>query len=140
MAESRLADRNTEFWQAVHADYLANTLTVRQLLQKHGLTQGEFNHARSELNWTRRYLPQVNRRQIIKRLFRLVDRMLTKLENEMTNAGEKEVAVLGRLIQSVGKLIEMETATASADNPREAREMHGIRSKLIARIAELKRN
>jgi hypothetical protein len=140
MTESRLADSNTEFWQAVHADYLGNTLTVRQILAKHGLTQGEFNHARSELNWTRRYLPQVNRRQIIKRLFRLLDRMLTKLENEMTDAGEKEVAVLGKLIQSMGKLIEMEAATAETVSPRETREMLGIRSKLIARIAELKRN
>ena len=140
MAESRLGDRSPAFWEAVGYDYAAAELPLRQMLLKHDLTQGEFNYAKSQLGWKRRKTPQVNRKQIIKRLFRLLDRMLAKLEEEMTIAGEKEVNVLGRLVQSMGKLIEIEAATGTSVTPRQTKDMNDIRSKLVARIAELKRN
>jgi hypothetical protein len=85
-------------------------------------------------------MSRVNRKQIIRRLFILLDRMLINLEREMKNVGEQEVNILGRLVQSMGKLIEIEAATGKAVTPRETRDMHDIRSKLIARIDELKRN
>ncbi|HEX4298842.1 MAG TPA: hypothetical protein VHZ56_12550, partial [Devosia sp.] len=111
MAEGLLAERPLGFWEGVGIDYAANELTILQILGKHEITQGQFNYAKQQLGWTRRKTPQVNRQKIIRRLFRLLDRMLEKLETEMTNAGEKEVTVLGRLVQSMGKLIEIEAAT-----------------------------
>ena len=129
-----------EFWERVGIDYAANELTIAQLLDKHDLTQGEFNYARNQRGWTRRSTPQVDRKKIIKRLFALLDRMLAKLETEMKTAGEKEVTVLGRLVQSMGKLIEIETATNLAATPRQTKDMHDIRRKLVERIDELKRN
>jgi hypothetical protein len=139
MAESRLGDRPPAFWQAVEADYFASKLTLLQIRVKHNVTEGEFNHARAELGWKRRYETPASRKTILKRLFRLVDRLTTKLEEEMTTAGEKEVGVLGRLVHTMGKLIEIEDATNRTATPRQTKDMHDIRSKLVARIAELKR-
>ena len=143
MAESRMADRPAAFWESVGIDYAANELTILQILRKHDLTKGEFAYARQQLAWTRRKTPQVNRQKIIKRLFRLLDGMLTKLEVQqttMTTTGEREVTVLGRLIHSMGKLIDIETATNIEATPRQTKDMHDIRRKLVERIEELKRN
>ena len=140
MAESQMADRPIEFWERVGIDYAANELTILQLLAKHELTKGEFDYARAQLKWGRRKTPQVNRKLIIKRLFRLLDRMLEQLEADMTTTGEKEVTILGRLVQSMGKLIEIEAATNIEATPRQTKDMHDIRRKLVERIEELKRN
>jgi hypothetical protein len=140
MAESRLADRPPEFWDAVRKDYAGKKLTIRQLLARHDLTQEEFSEARRQRGWKNRDATRVDRKQIIKRLFGLLDRMLAKLEDKMESAGENEVNVLGRLVHTMGKLIEIEAHTGRTVSPRETRDMHNIRSKLIARIDELKRN
>ena len=139
MAESRLADRPAAFWQGVAADYYESKLTLRQIYAKHDVTEGEFNHARKELGWKRRHEMPASRKTILKRLFRLVDRLTTKLEEEMTTAGEKEAGVLSRLVHTMGKLIEIEDATNREATPKQTKDMHDIRSKLVARIAELKR-
>src|SRR5262249_27222767 len=130
MAESRLGDRPLAFWETVEFDYAANEITIAALLEKHDLPMGEFNHALHRFGWRRaRKTPKINRKKLIQRLFRLLDRAITKLEEEMTTAGEKEVAVLNRLVQSMGKLIEIETAGGPNASVRETREMHSIRSK-----------
>ncbi|HWV02012.1 MAG TPA: hypothetical protein VN109_12670 [Devosia sp.] len=139
MADDEFRGRSMAFWESVGIDYAANELTILQIRAKYDLTQGEFTYARQQLKWTRRKTPQVNRKSIIKRLFRLLDRMLEKLEAEMTKVGEQEVNVLGRLVQAMGKLIEIETATDDAATPRTTKDLHDIRRKLVARIEELKR-
>jgi hypothetical protein len=58
----------------------------------------------------------------------------------MTTAGDKEVAALGRMVHAMSKLIALEDTGGMAVTARESREMEDIRSKLVARIAELKRN
>ncbi len=65
--------------------------------------------------------------------------MILKLETNMEKAGETEAAVLGQLVRSMSKLIEIETATNAATTPRQSKQMNDIRSKLVARIQELKR-
>jgi uncharacterized membrane protein YgaE (UPF0421/DUF939 family) len=139
MADDEFRGRSMAFWESVGIDYAANELTILQIRAKYDLTQGEFTYARQQLKWPRRKTPQVNRKSIIKRLFRLLDRMLEKLEAEMTKVGEQEVNVLGRLVQAMGKLIEIETATDDAATPRTTKDLHDIRRKLVARIEELKR-
>lgn len=140
MTASRLADRTAEFWDDVKFDYESSELHIQQVLAKHDLTRGELNYARLRFDWKRRRVPQVNRKQIIKRLFDLMDRMLKELEGQMTTIGEKEVTILGRLVHSMGKLIDIEAATNTKATPRQTKDMHDIRRKLVERIEDLKRN
>ena len=139
MADGDVANRPATFWEAVGIDYHANELTILQLLAKYELTQGQFNYARQQLGWKRRKTPQVNRQEIIKRLFRLLNKTLETLEANMTAAPETEVNVLGKLVQSMGKLIEIEAATNTGTTARQTKDMHDIRRKLVARIEDLKR-
>src|SRR5262245_32301852 len=111
MADTELAGRPPAFWEAVGIDYAANELSILEICRKHDLTQGQFNYAKQQLGWARRKTPPVSRDKIIRRLFRLLDRMLENLERQMTTVTETEVNVLGRLVQSMGKLIEIEATT-----------------------------
>jgi hypothetical protein len=140
MAESRLADRTPAFWKEVEADYADNKLTLPALCEKHDLTLGEFNYAKLSLGWARRKATPVSRKTLIKRLFGLVDRMTAKLEEDMSNSGEKEVNVLTRLVTTMGRLIEIEGATDKLATPKQTKDMHDIRNKLVQRIEELKRS
>jgi hypothetical protein len=139
MADGELAGRPSAFWDAVGLDYAARELTIQQVCSKYDLTLGQFNHANKRLGWHRRNAEPVDRRIIIKRLYRLLSRMLEKLEAEMTTVSETEVNVLGKLVRSMGKLIDIETATNTATSPRQTKDMHDIRRKLVERIEELKR-
>jgi len=90
MTASRSADRKAEFWDNVKFDNESRELHVQQVFTKPDLTQGALNSARLRFGWTRRQVPQVNRKQIIKRLFDLKDRMPKELEGQVTATGERK--------------------------------------------------
>ena len=141
MPDRPSGDRPPGFWAEVKYAYDSGELLIRDILVKFDITQGEFSHARTSLGWQLRKPPTPKRKQLINRLFVLLDRMLKKLENEMTTtAGDKEVAALGRMVQAMSKLIALEDAGSTTVTARDSKEMEDIRSKLVARIAELKRN
>ena len=133
-------DRSPAFWEEVYYHYKSGEMHVRDIMAKFDLTQGEFNHARQKLGWPLRKPQTPDRKKLIDRLFILLDRMLKTLESEMTTAGDKEVAALGRMVHAMSKLIALEDTGGTAVTARDSKEMEDIRSKLVARIAELKRN
>ena len=135
------AKRPVEFWDPVGVDYRDGELTRREICAKYEITQGELNAAKKRCGWPNRSeaVRAVTRKQIIRRLFRLVDGMAQRLEDNMSKAGDAEVTILGRLVQSMGKLIEIEAAANADAPPRQTKDMQDIRSKLVARIEELKR-
>jgi hypothetical protein len=140
MAESRLADRPPEFWEEVGKEYYGTSQPVLALCQKHDLTLGEFNAAKAQLGWRRRKVKKVSRDLLISRLFRLLDQNIKQLEDEMTTTGHKEVMVLNHLANTLGKLIEIEASAGKIGKPRQTKDMHDIRRKLVERIENLKRN
>ena len=144
MTDSLTADRPPGFWDEVHKDYAAGVLSLRAIYEKHGLTQGQFVYAKKQLRWNRRYSSAVTRKTIINSLFRLIDRLTTNLEIQMSNTegvvSDKEVSVLGQLVTMMGKLIAIEDTQSPKRTARETKQMTSIREKLVERIAELKRN
>ena len=140
MAERRLADRLPDFWDAVGKDYYGTNLTILALCQKHGLTVGEFNDAKAQLDWRRRKVKKVSRDLLFSRLFRLLDQNIKQLEDQMTATGHKEVMVLNHLANTLGKLIEIEASAGKVSKGKQTKDMHDIRRKLVERIEDLKRN
>ena len=140
MVVSRLADRPPEFWDSVGKDYYGTNVTILALCQKYDLTIGEFNAAKAQLGWRRRKIKKVSRDLLISRLFRLLDQNIKQLEDQMTATGQKEVMVLNHLANTLGKLIEIETSAGKVGKPRQTKDMHDIRNRLVQRIEELKRN
>ena len=144
MTDSLTADRPAGFWDAVRKDYAANVLSLAAICEKHELTRGQFNDAKAQLKWKRRYSSSPSRNTIINSLFRLIDRVTSNLEIQMSNAegvvSDKEVNVLGQLVTMMGKLIDIQDSRAPKSPTRTTKQMTSIREKLAERIAELKRN
>jgi hypothetical protein len=84
------------------------------------------------------------RRSIIKRLLRVMNHMVIKLEDDMkaadARAGSAEAAVLGRLVNALGKLMDLDAAESRIVPNGQNGELLDIRDKLVRRIYELKRS
>lgn len=82
---------------------------------------------------------RISRADLIRRLYRLLERQIAHMETQMTDPGDKEVAVLGNLTRNLEKLIELDQKEKGRRGTRKGRaDIDALRQKLSRRIAELK--
>jgi hypothetical protein len=88
----------------------------------------------------------VDRPKIIRRLFRILELQVMDLEQEIDEmhrekrrSGDKEVVVLSKLAGNLDKLMSLDAAAAPVTARRRTKQMEDLRSKLIERIEQLKR-
>jgi len=128
-------------WQAVRAEYEANDISVVALAAKHSISATTIQRHAKDGGWImRNVVRRVDRGAIIARMFRVLERQIIHLETQtqMTDTGEKEVAVLGKLATTLEKLIDIDTA-AERSRPAQSKDMKALRNELAERIAQLKR-
>lgn len=136
---------NAVDWAAVRADYESGEGTVAGISARHGITPSALNWRVRRQLWTPRYRGKgLSRPQIIDRMFRLLERQIIQLEQDMKETGEKEVAVLGKLATTLEKLIEIDKAesakmSGSSKSPAQHKDMEELRNKLAQRLAQLRR-
>lgn len=127
------------FWDAVKTDYDAGEKLI-DIYERHGVTKGEFDHHRREAGWELRNRSPVNREKLVGRIFRLINRHLKAMENNMPG-DLADAALLNQLVGSLSKLIRFENGSPKVDKQqRRTAELQDIREKLVRRIEELKRN
>jgi|GEM_PF-719120 len=132
-------------WEAVRRDYEQSALTGRQICEKHGVTEGALRWRIKKQFWAARNgVHAVDRHQIIKRMFRVLEQQVIQLERNMDSSqagstGDKEVAVLGKLVVTLEKLIEIDSATSSDTRPKQNKNIRDLRNQLAQRIEHLKR-
>lgn len=138
MAE-RKSHLTADEWQAVRAAYEDSAETTREIAARfHISTKTLQNHALAE-GWRRRNEKrQVDRSTIITRMFRVLERQIVFMEENMTETGEKEVAVLGKLASTLEKLIDIDKAASPPKPPAQRKDIQELRNKLAQRIAQLK--
>jgi uncharacterized protein YjcR len=126
-------------WAAIKSDYEAGGMTVTAVAEKHGVAIAALHAERKRAGWTlRRIVSTTNRTSLIGRMFRLLDRQITQLEETMAKSGDKEVAVLGNLARTLEKLIEIEDAEKPKRSTKaHSKDMQDIRRKLEKRIDDL---
>jgi hypothetical protein len=128
-------------WAAVRAEYETGEETLAVIAARHGITPSALSWRAKKQLWLSRYRTgNVDRPQIIKRMFRVLELQVLALEGNMEKTGEKEVAVLGKLASTLEKLIDIDNAATAAARPRAQRkDIEELRNKLAQRIAQLKR-
>jgi hypothetical protein len=130
-------------WAAVRVDYEAGPAiggTTSEIAGRYHISTKTLSNRATEGGWKRRNVRrQVDRGAIIARMFRVLDRQIIQLEQNMTETGEKEVAVLGKLASTLEKLIAIDNAAAPAREPQQRKDIQELRNKLAERIAQLKR-
>ena len=133
------AGPDTIDWAAVRTDYHSARESIVGLCRRYGLIKANLLAKAAEEGWKRRRHKTPERRTIISRMFRLLDRQIIELEENMTDTGDKEVAVLGRLVSTLGKLIDIENAEVNRPARVQGKDMHELRNRLAERIEQLKR-
>ena len=135
-------------WLRVRADRELGELNQIELAAKHGVTLSALKYRIVRDLWPRRNRSKVvDRPMIITRMFRVLERQVADLEMEMAQmsrdarrSGEKEVALLGKLAGNLDKLMDLDSRAGEGRRTRQrTKEMHDIRTKLIERIEQLKR-
>lgn len=133
-------DRPKVAWAEVRGDYEAANSSKYTIARRHGTTVAEID-ARAEANkWSdAKRTESTDRIILISRLLGVLELQIEHLEKaEMTTNGEKEAAVLGKLTENLGKLINMANAEARGTaTETETAEMREIRNKLAERINAL---
>ena len=128
-------------WQAVRADYESRLGTVKGICASYRTTVSALTWRKNKEHWTpRRDRRSGDRQAIIARMFRLLLRHVKQLEGQsVTQTGEKEVAVLGKLASTLEKLIDIDDAAAAPPRPAvQQQDMKELRHRLAIRIAQLK--
>lgn len=127
-------------WAAIRTAYEAGVDSLPEISRTYGITTSAISwRARRQL-WAPRYrTTTVDRPLIITRLFRLLERQIIELEKNMKETGEKEVAVLGKLVSTLEKLIDIDKAASPPKPVAQQKDIRDLRNKLAQRIAQLKR-
>jgi hypothetical protein len=134
-------------WKAIRADY-EDGLVLSILYVKHGISSSQLSGRINKEAWPRRNRSRVvDRPLIITRMFRVLERQVIDLEMEMsdmarsgTRSGDKEVALLGKLAGTLGKLMEFHAEAGEGRRTKaRTRQMTDVHHKLIERIEQLKR-
>lgn len=133
-------DINSEELDILRTVYEANEETVLTICERHRISKTRLRKLVIAHGWRPRSPRRIDPRDIIGRLFRLLDAQITEMEQNMTKASAGEAAVLGRLVATLDKLIGMKNAeTAARPKARRTKEISDIKAKLIERIEQLKR-
>ncbi len=134
---------------------------MAQIAQKHKISLSAISKARQRSNWpSRNKLNKTNanslrmlatkktkipsRKLLIGRMFVVLEKQIERMENIMPeNADDKEIALLGQLVRSLEKLVELDckhqgsakdTLKSEAKN---SRQMLDLRAKLNLRMHQL---
>jgi hypothetical protein len=127
-------------WDRVRADFEGDGVTEAGICRRYGITHDELWLRAAKNKWKREHrLNGLDRVILIRQMFGLLETHIVKLETtEMTEVGDKETAVLGKLVSTLDKLIEIEGRAGAKTGPEDAKEMRDIRNKLARRIDRLK--
>lgn len=139
-------DEQTAF-AAARRDYESGQGTQVEIAERYGLKLSALKwRIRRDLWKTRYRSKQVDRPQIVKRLFRVLELQVIDLELEMQQmamdnkrSGEREAAVLNRLATNLEKLVKLEGATQTRARPPREAEIKRMREKLTQQIENLVR-
>lgn len=133
-------EKSSPDWAAIRAEYERGEDAVLAIAARHGVTYSAISwRVKRDLWAPRNRTGNVDRPMIIKRMFVLLERQVIQLGENMSQTGEKEVAVLGKLASTLEKLIEIDAAAATRPKPAQGRKMRDLRDQLAQRIEQLKR-
>ena len=125
-------------WDIVAEDYRWGRLTIPAICRKHGVARHELLQRAARNKWKTLRDAGTDREILIGMMLGVLEQQIGHLERiEMTQSGEKEVAVLGKLATTLEKLIDIEDRSKPRIGAGE--NMQEIRNKLAQRIENLKR-
>jgi len=141
-----MIDANNTDWAAVKVDYDNGKMSVAAVLDRHKITRSALEQVARQEGWRRRSATRaIGRSALISRLFRLLERQIAQFEKNaaetnMTEPGDKEVALLGNLTRNLEKLIDLDVREKGRASKKERRpDIDALRIKVAKRIEQLRK-
>jgi len=127
-------------WEVVRLQVKAGEMTRQRICAEHGITMQRLARRIRENKWdVDEDATEQDRRIIIGEMFLAAERqVLHLLEVEMSETGEREGVLLGRLATTLDRLISLDIrVTGKKPTPRQSKEMTELRTKIAKRLDEL---
>ncbi len=123
---------------ALQGEYEEKILTIVALCAKYDISRSRLYELARQHGWRLRSPKRVDRNDLIERLLRLVQAQIGYLETQMRKKTSDHAAMLGRLVNTLDKLIELKDADDSGRSKpvRASKAMTDLRAKIADRIAQ----
>ena len=126
-------------WEKVRVDFEGDEKTIWAICREYGIHIAVLGRHAKAARWNTQHRGTgIERARLVQMLFSILAREISNVEKQdMTEAGEKALTVLGRLATATERLIELENRAGPATAPEQAKEIQDIRRKLARRIDRL---
>ncbi|MCF6302108.1 MAG: hypothetical protein L3J13_02715 [Devosiaceae bacterium] len=132
-------------WGTIRDEYIAQKSRVADICLQHGISQSALMQRRLGENWPGRNKPRIpGRKQLVSRMFAVLEKQIARMEiAAMDGTDDKEIALLGQLVRSLEKLVELDTkqqtdlAKKDTQPTKPSRAMRALRQKVAKRITQL---
>jgi hypothetical protein len=131
------AQRRQVDWAAVQLDYEQSNGSLKAVCERHKISEAQLRHRRERHGWHLRNDWGLRLGPLINRMLRVLDGQVRELEKHMTEAVDKNAALLGTMTKTLEKLIELDEGQRARKPPKQ-KEVSDLRNKLAARIEQLK--
>jgi hypothetical protein len=123
---------------AMQADYEDKILTIAAMCLEYDISRSRLYQLARQHGWRLRSPKRVDRNDLIERLLRLVQAQIGYLETQMRKKTSDHAAMLGRLVNTLDKLIELKDADGGGRSTpaRASKAMTDLRAKIADRIAQ----
>lgn len=125
-------------WEGARHDFEAGEMTRGEICHRYGIRRAAFEKRIRTHHWGQAENEVSERQTIIQLLYAALERHARHLEGaQLTGTGDKEAAVLHKLVLSLDKLIRIEAKTSGKPGSRQGRELQELRGKIAKRLGEL---
>jgi hypothetical protein len=127
-------------WSTIRAEYENSATPITELAQAHGVTLPELRRMRQRERWQRRnvHVGGAAHEALIGQLFGLFENQLVQLGDLVDEEHEPQVLALGRMAQTLERLIELDIAHRATQRSKPSNpQLEEIRKRLSRRIYEL---
>lgn len=128
-------------WNEIRIAYEETTETLPKMAERFGVAKSSISqHVRTD-GWLRRNKAVVvDARALIRRMYRLVERVLVRMERAGEPMNEKDAGVLTRMAATLDRLMEIEARSPEPPKRgavKETAEMQQIRKTIARRLEQL---
>ena len=129
-------------WVLIRTAYEDTDETLDAMARRFGVARSSISqHVRDEGWVRRRNAATIDARALIQRMYRLIERVLVRMERASEPMSEKDASILTRMAATVDRLIEIQAR--APERPRrgpaakETAEMQQIRKTIARRLEQL---
>jgi hypothetical protein len=128
-------------WAVIREAYEGGDETVTEIATRFGVTKSAIAwRVKTQLWRMRNKRIGASGAALLARLYRLLERQIFDMEKEQSPMSEKEAAALGRVANTLDRLMQIERGAAPAKTPkRSSKDLEFLRNKIAKRLDELDR-